>query len=457
MPKTTLTFAGGADMVTGSNFLLTDAESDISMLVDCGLFQGCEECNAKNREAFPYNPASVDILFVTHAHIDHIGRIPKLAGDGFSGTIYSTPATKDIAAEMLRDSLNVMTFHAKKEGAPEPFFDEKDIEKALRMWETREYHEPIHVQGGYTATFHDAGHILGSAMVRITRGERNIVLTGDLGNSPSPIIADTETLGTTHYMVMESVYGDRNHEEKNQRTNLLKETVRETIARGGTLVMPVFSLERTQMMLYELNNLIEDGHVPSVPVFLDSPLAIAVTDIYRKYQKHYNEEVKKEIAEGDDIFSFPKLSFTESRDESMDINKVPGPKIVLAGSGMSGGGRVLHHERRYLSDPKNTLLLVGYQVPGTLGRALQDGAKEVTIFGDTVQVKAHIAHITGYSAHKDSDHLLEFAADAKDTLEEVFVAMGELKAASFLAQRLRDFYGINARVPKAGEEAVLDL
>lgn len=457
MSQTTLTFVGGADMVTGSNFLLTDTESGTQMLVDCGLFQGCEECDVKNREAFPYNPADIDILFVTHAHIDHVGRIPKLVKDGFRGVIYSTPATKDIAALMLEDSFKVMTFHAKKEGAPEPFFDEKDIEKALRMWETREYHEPIHMQGGYTVTFHDAGHILGSAMVRIARGDKNIVLTGDLGNSPSPIIADTEALGTTQYMVMESVYGDRNHEEKNQRTDILKETVVQTIARGGTLVIPVFSLERTQILLYELNNLVEDGEVPSVPVFLDSPLAIAVTDIYRTYQKYYNENVKKEIAEGDDIFSFPKLSFTESRDESMDINDVPGPKIVLAGSGMSGGGRVIHHERRYLSDPKNTLLLVGYQVPGTLGRTLQDGVKEVTIFGDTVQVRARIEHITGYSAHKDSDHLLEFAADAKDSLEKVFVAMGELKSASFLAQRLRDFYGINAVVPKAGERVTLDV
>lgn len=457
MKKTALTFIGGVDTVTGSNFLLTDKESGTALLVDCGLFQGCEECDVKNREAFPYEPTDIDVLFVTHAHIDHIGRIPKLVRDGFSGTIYSTPATKDIAAEMLKDSLYVMTFHAKKEGAPKPFFDEKDIEKALRMWETREYHEPIHVQGGYTVTFNDAGHILGSAMVRIARGDKNIVLTGDLGNSPSPIIADTEALGTTHYMVMESVYGDRNHEKKDQRTTLLKDIVAQTIARGGTLVIPVFSLERTQVLLYELNNLVEDGHVPSAPVFLDSPLAIAVTDIYRKYQKHYNKDVKKEIAEGDDIFSFPKLSFTDSRDESMNINDVPGPKIILAGSGMSGGGRVLHHEKRYLSDPKNTLLLVGYQVPGTLGRALQDGVKEVTIFGDVVRVKAHIEHITGYSAHKDSDCLLEFATDAKDTLEEVFVAMGELKAASFLAQRLRDFYGINARVPKAGEEVTLEL
>lgn len=457
MSKTTLTFVGGADMVTGSNFLLTNTESDTSMLVDCGLFQGCEDCDMKNREAFPYNPADIDILFVTHAHIDHVGRIPKLVKDGFRGVIWSTPATKDIAALMLEDSFKVMTFHAKKEGAPEPFFDEKDIAKTLAMWQTREYHDTSNVQGGYTAEFFDAGHILGSAMVKITRGERSIVLTGDLGNSPSPIIRDTEALPPTQYLVMESVYGDRNHEEKEGRTEYLKQAVEETIARKGTLVIPVFSLERTQVLLYELNNLIEEGEVSSVPVFLDSPLAIAVTDIYRKYQKYYNADVSQEIAAGDDIFSFPKLSFTESRDESMDINKIPGPKIVLAGSGMSGGGRVLHHEKRYLSDPKNTLLLVGYQVPGTLGRALQDGVKEVTIFGDTIQVKVQIKHITGYSAHKDSDHLLEFAADAKDSLEKVFVAMGELKSASFLAQRLRDFYDIDATVPKAGEEVILDL
>lgn len=440
-------------MTTGSNFLLeTEAGKN---LIDCGLIQGdrlIEEINAKD---FPYDAASINNLFVTHAHADHIGRIAKLVREGFRGTIWSTPETMALSAVMLPDILVQMRRKASEQNI-EPMYSNEDIDKALELWKGVPYHQPTEI-ADFTVTLRDAGHILGSTMFEFVKNGKKIVFTGDLGNSPTPLLPDTEDITDADYVVMESVYGDRNHEPQSERKAKLKRIVVDTIKRGGTLVIPAFSLERTQVILYELNNLIEDKEVPAIPVFLDSPLAIKVTGVYKSFTASFNKTVLDEQAGGDNIFEFPGLKFVRTADESRDISRHQGPKIIIAGSGMSTGGRVIHHEREFLGDPQSTILMVGYQVAGCLGRELQDGAKSVRIEGQDVEVKAHVETILGYSSHKDSDHLIEFVANTAKTLKCVWVAMGEPKSSLFLTQRLRDYIGVNAVYPKVGETVTLDI
>ncbi len=454
--KTTITFYGGVGEVTGANFLLADGLSDLKILIDCGLFQGRRFFEDKNLEDFPYDPKTIDYLFITHAHLDHVGRIPKLIRDGFRGIIYSTAPTKEITEISLADSLNLL-----KKGNPEeiePFFDRKDVDLTMSLWKTAEYHETINLQDGLRVTLKDAGHILGSVMYEFARGERRLVFTGDLGNSPSPLLHDTEVLIDTNYLVMESVYGDRNHEDRSQRSNLLEDTIEDTIRSGGTLMIPAFSIERTQEILFEIENMMEESRIPLVPVFLDSPMGIRVTAVYKKYSKYLNDAVRMEIEqEGDKIFHFPQLHETLNTEESKAILRANPKKIIIAGSGMSTGGRIIHHEKNYLSDPKSTLLLVGYQSAGSLGRILQDGAKTVKIMGEEIIVRARIANIRGYSSHKDSDHLVQFVDNTKSTIQEIFVTMGEPRSAMFLVQRLRDYLGVNAKYPEVGETAEIDL
>lgn len=449
--KSRIEFFGGAESVTGSNFLLMDIKNNLKILIDCGFFQGPANLEKMNREAFPFEPAQIDFLLITHAHLDHIGRIPKLIRDGFKGTIYSTAPTKEISEYSFFDSLNLQN----KENE-EILFTEEDIKKALSLWKTIDYGQEFSL-GEYLVVAKDAGHILGSTMWQISRNGRKITFTGDLGNSPSTLLKDTESLGQTNYLVMESVYGDRNHEDKDARRGLLEDVIEETMKKNGTLMIPAFSIERTQQILYEIEGMMENSRIPLVPVFLDSPFGIEVTKIYKKYSKYLNDNVRKLIESGNEIFQFPQLQMTLSTEQSKAIFKANPRKIIIAGSGMSTGGRILHHEKRYLGDPNSTLLLVGYQQIGSLGRLVQDGAKTVKIMGEEISVNARVAMIHGYSSHKDSDHLLQFVDGSVESLEKVFVAMGEPKSALFLSQRIRDYLGLDARVPKIGDKADIEL
>lgn len=460
MQQFSLSFCGGAESVTGANFLLEGG--GFRVLVDCGLTQGCKFCEDVNREPFPYDPATIDALFVTHAHIDHIGRIPLLVRRGFKGNIYSTEATRELARVMLTDSQGILAKEAERDGLP-PLYEASDVGDAFRLWESIPYREPVSVvENKLEVCLKDAGHILGSALVQLTplqkkkRGE-SIVFTGDLGNSPSPLLRETEPVRDARYVVMESVYGDRVHEGVHQRRETLLRVIERTIMRGGVLMIPAFSIERTQILLHEISELIEEGAIPDTPVYLDSPLAIVVTEIYRDKVKLFNEGIQEDIAKGEKIFDFPCLRMTKTTEESKHINSVPAPKIIIAGAGMSHGGRIQHHERRYLPDKKNTLLLVGYQAAGSMGRLLEDGAREVDILGERVPVWAEVVSLSGYSAHKDRDGLVAFASEFGEETEKVFVTMGEPKASLFLVQRLRDYLGLNAVAPKQGERVSIEL
>lgn len=453
-----ITFAGGATTPTGSNFLVN--VGDKNFLVDCGLYQGEHTAEADNHKNFSYDVTTIDAVFVTHGHLDHVGRIPKLYHDGYRGVIYSTPPTKEIGELIMLDSLHLLTKEAERKGLL-PMYTEDDVQLATDNWHTQKYHDilPIHTSlGVLKIKFLDAGHIMGSSMIVFELNGKKLVFSGDLGNTPSPMLRDTESIKGVDYLVMESVYGDRNHEDVSERVQKLQEVFVRTIRRGGTLMIPAFSVERTQELLYQLNNMIEAGKVPKCPIYLDSPLGIKVTKVYKKYEKDYmNSEIYNEIRSGDDIFSFPGLKIAESKEESMMINNDTGPKVIVAGSGMSNGGRIVHHEARYLSDKRATLLLVGYQAVGTLGRSLYEGNKKVIVNNQEVNVRCEIVMIGGFSAHKDSQHLLEFAAEAASTLKQVFVVLGEPKSAMFLAQRLNEYYDVPVKLPQLGETVTLQM
>lgn len=461
MPTTKykLTFCSGAETVTGADFLLEgplDASGRplLRILVDCGLVQGEKLAIGANWEPFAYDPKEIDYLFITHAHIDHIGRIPKLVHDGFKGKIFATPPTCALALPMLEDTGAILSHD--KENHLEEIYSPDIIKRAAAGWTGIEYEKPFQLVPGVSVTLYNSGHILGSAYIEFKIGETKIVFTGDLGNSPSPILPDTTPLLSAHYLLTESVYGDRLHEDVEGRRGMLKAELLENFKRSGTLVIPTFSLERTQEIIYEIHGMLDRKEIPKMPIYIDSPLGSKITDIYRTYIEYFNDAVKADLVRHRDPFIFPGMVETLEAEDSKAILHKPDPKVIIAGSGMSSGGRVVHHEHNYLGNPNNTLLLVGYQAVGTLGRKLEEGAKFVTIDHMEVPVRAKVKKISGYSGHKDSDGIVEFISGAKSTLKKVYTVMGEPKATAFLAQKIRNELGIPAESPAGGSSVIID-
>ena len=459
-----LTFYGGTKIVTGACYLLE--ANNKKVIVDCGMFQGSWFTEEKNYEPFPFNPKQIDAFFLTHAHIDHCGRAAKLYRDGFRGKFYATAPTLDFSRIMLADSHHVMLEDSEKRGL-QPFYGLNDIAGLMDLAVPLKYGERVDVAGGFSCRVRNSGHILGSAFYEFFveenslsadgRARKNkIVFSGDLGNPPTPLIKPIEYIDEADYLVIESAYGDRLHEHRDQRKEYLEDAIEETVKSGGVLMIPAFAMERTQELLYELNDLVEHGRVPQIPIFIDSPLAIKATEVYRRYDDYYNKEATYVISSGDEIFKFPGLKFTETVEESKKINEVPAPKIIIAGSGMSTAGRILHHEKKYLSDPKNTLLIFGYQAKGSLGRRLLEGQTEVKIHGETIFVRAKIKSIEGYSAHADQDGLVKWVRPMRHTLKKVFIVQGEDEAALKLATVFKDKLTVDAVVPEYGQEFILE-
>lgn len=453
-----LTFYGGARSVTGANYLLEteSSEQTTKILIDCGLHQGSSYCEKHNFGKFPYKPEEISAVFITHAHIDHTGRLPQLYRAGFRGAIYSTPPTKDFAELLLLDSEHILKKESERHRRP-VLYEAKDVNETMKLWQKRAYHENIKV-GDFEVEFYDAGHILGSASISVSAERKTIVFSGDLGNTPAPLIKQTEYPKEADYALMESVYGGRVHERSKERKDELEDLIEETVKAHGTLMIPSFALERTQELLSELNELVENGRVPRVPVFIDSPLAIRLTSVYQKYSSdptYFNKEALKTIEGGDAIFNFSGLKMSLTSAQSKEINDVPPPKVIVAGAGMSNGGRILHHERRYLSDPKSAILFVGYQVQGSLGRQILDKAKTVKIFGEEVPIRARVKAIGGYSAHADQPLLLKWVDSMRPRLKKVFIVQGESEEAESLAQKIKDELALDTQVPEAGASVIL--
>ncbi len=441
-------FFGAAHEVTGSCHMIETSTSKI--LLDCGMFQGNDFNEAKNHDDFPFDPKTIKALLVSHAHLDHVGRIPKLIKDGYDGPIYMTKATRELAKLIWEDAYQIMHYDHEKFQAP-MLFEMEDVEAAFSHCNGVDY-DVWNKLDGIEFRFHDAGHIFGSAFIEVKADGKTIVFSGDVGNVDSPIIRDTENLPAMDALLCESTYGDRIHESTEKRDQILLDTLKDGVARGGTIMIPAFSLERTQELLYKLHTMSTHDHtLPNVPIYLDSPLAIDAMAVYKKYKEYYDTDAQKEERDGDDFLSFPTLHVTRTRDESKKINDTHGAKIIIAGSGMMNGGRIVHHAFRYVGDPKSTLIIVGYQAQGTLGRRLYEGAEKVKIFGQEIEVKCKVKAIGALSAHADQNKLLGWLREVKQKPKKVYCVHGEPSAATALAHKLRDEFGVEAFVPAYGD------
>lgn len=433
-----LSFHGGAREVTGACYLLETAQAKI--LVDCGLFQGSDECTDLNFEPFRFSPASIGLVLVTHAHLDHVGRIPKLVKQGFSGKIYSTAPTRDLAYLILEDALSL----AERTG--NPLYTQSDIEKVFSLWEVLPYRQEMAFKD-LEFKFRGAGHILGSSLIEIWAESKHLLFTGDLGNAPSVLLPPPEKFKDIEYLIIESTYGNRTHEPPAERILNLERAVEDIAAKKGTLLIPAFATERTQDLLFLLNEMLLFRRIPEMPMFVDSPLAIRITEVFEKYVKEFSEDIKELFLKHPSLFRFRKLHFTLSVEESKKINDILSPKVVIAGSGMMNGGRILHHARRYLQDPNSILLITGHQAAGSLGRRLLDGEEMVKIFGEEVFVRAEVRKINGFSAHADNPQLFSLVEANRDTLKQVFVVQGEEAQALHLGQEIKDRLGIATQAP----------
>lgn len=444
-------FCGGVNSVTGANYLV---ETDkLKFLIDCGLIQKENICELENFNPFPYDPKEIDFVLITHAHLDHIGRLPKLFYENFKGYIYSTLPTKELAREILLDSNKLIREKCSEWVLNlEDIYNENNIEKILSRWECFNYHEKLKFDD-LDIEFFDAGHILGSSFIKISNKNISLVFSGDLGNI-DPILNKTEELPEVDYVVLESTYGDKLHSDIEKRKDILEDIIEETIKEKRILIIPAFSLERSQEVLFDIVDLIEDKKTPEIKIFLDSPLAIRILNIYSKYTEFLNEEARDFFAKKDYTrVSYLKIIYDE--EDERKIIDTPNPKIVISSSGILQGGRIIGIIERFIEKEDTTILFVGYQPDGSLGRKLLEGEKEVLIKEKKYYVKAKIEKLLGYSGHKDQRGLLEWLYPQRKNIKKVFLVQGEENAKLVLKSKIEDYLGIKAYIPKQNEEIVL--
>ncbi len=435
-----LSFHGAAREVTGSCFLLRAKDADGKerrILIDCGMFQGERMCGDKNFLPFGFDPKGIDAVFVTHPHADHTGRLAKLINEGYRGPITMTRPCHALTKLVLEDAYHIMVENAKR-CADRVLYQREDLDMVNGRCTGVGYHEEITVAPGITVMFHDAGHVLGSAFISVDAEGKRIIFSGDIGNDDVPILPETEAISKADVVVCEATYGHRVHEAPKERSQKLREAIEHTIKNKGVLMIPAFSIERTQELLYELDQILLNGLKTGIPIFLDSPMAIRATELYRHFKEYLKFDAPILAQPDRDFFSFPNLRETLSVDESKAINDVPLPKIIIAGSGMMSGGRIMHHLIRYLPDPNSTLLIIGYQAQGTLGRRIYEGDPVVSIYNQDVQVRARIEAIGAFSAHGDMNKLTRWLTPADGGIpKKVFLVHGDPEAKTVFATHLR--------------------
>ncbi len=458
-----ITFYGGTETTTGSMHLLEVEESNI--LLDCGTFQGSRKKAYDINKTFPFDPTTVETVLLSHAHIDHCGNLPNLHEQGYEEKIFCTHATRDLASVMLKDAAYIQMKDAeylRKRGkeAFGPLYDILAAEKTIWHFASVNYHQKFRIHPSVKVEFFDAGHILGAALTKLTVAQNGrsveVVYAVDLGRKNLPILRDPESVGHADYLILESTYGGRHHTDIAKAASLLEEVINRTSKRGGKVIVPAFSLERTQEIVYVIRELKREKRIPGLPVYVDSPLAVNVTDIFRLHPECFDFETNQILEQDEDPFGSGECTYVRSVEASKRLNGLPGPLILISASGMCEAGRILHHLANNCEDPKNTILIVGYQAEGTLGRRIVEGAKEIKVFGDLFELNAEVVELDTFSAHADEPDLVGYVASLNPKPKTTFLVHGEPEARTALQKALAAGAGIEAVVPRYGQSFELN-
>jgi metallo-beta-lactamase family protein len=462
---TQVTFYGGVRTVTGSMHMVSNTGT--RMIIDCGLFQGRREEFYERNSRFPFDPASIDFCVLSHAHIDHSGNIPSLVKHGFGGRVVTTEATKDLCGAMLPDSGHIQEEDAKfvtkihrKKGLPpvRPLYTLKDAEKSLENIEGHPYHETITLDGGIKVTFYDAGHVLGSAtpLIEVPDGGSTVKIAYavDLGRKHIPILRDPEVPPAIDYLILESTYGGRLHSSIDEAKNRLAQIVKSTVERGGKIIIPSFALERTQEIVYFLSQLLAEDRIPEIPIYVDSPLAVNITEVFKNHPECYDEEMRESIKNGIDPFGTGRIQYITDVEQSKQLNFDDRPMVIISASGMCEAGRILHHLKNNIEDPKNTVLVVGYMAKNTLGRRIVERHDRVRIFGEEHALRAEVEVMNAFSAHADRKNLLDYALRVKDQVKKIFIVHGDEDQSEKLHRLLLE-HGLPSHFPEENEELAL--